>query len=110
MGQLDWPNHSMAVSASSFDHQIGEQTVLTYHEIRPSGSPYLYGVTQAQFQEHLSLLASSASWPSSGGQSPLMTFDDGHRSNFEQAFPLLEQFGLRATFFVLVGRVGGTDK
>lgn len=110
MGQLDWPKHSMGGSAYSFDQQIGEQSIFTYHEIQPSGSQYLYRVTQAQFQEHLSLLASSASRPSSGGQSPLITFDDGHRSNFEQAFPLLEQFGLKAIFFVLAGCVGRIDK
>ena len=97
MGQLEW--------AEPF-----EQSVLTYHEILCSGSQYLYGVTQAQFEEHLALLASLASRPSSGGQSPLITFDDGHGSNFEQAFPLLEQFGLKATFFVLVGSVGRIDK
>ena len=110
IGQLDWSNHSMAVSASPFDHPIGKQSVLTYHEIRPSGSPYLYGVTQAQFEKHLSLLASPAPRPSSGGQSALITFDDGHRSNFEQAFPLLEQSGLKAVFFVLAGCVGRIDK
>ena len=110
MGQPDLPNHSMAGSAYPFDDQIEGRSVLTYHEILPSGSQYLYRVTQAQFQEHLSLLASSASRPSSGEQSPLITFDDGHRSNFEQAFPLLEQFGLKAIFFVLAGCVGKSDK
>jgi len=110
MGQLDWPNRLMAGSAHSFGDQIGERSVLTYHEIRPSGSPYLYGVTQAQFQEHLTRLASAASRPSFVGQSAVITFDDGHRSNFEQAFPLLEQSGLKAVFFVLAGCVGRSDK
>lgn len=106
---LDWPNHSVAGSGSAnlFDGQSGEQCVLTYHEILPSGSQYLYRVSQAQFQEHLSLLASR---PSAGEQSPLITFDDGHRSNFEQAFPLLEQSGAKAVFFVLAGSVGRIDK
>jgi peptidoglycan/xylan/chitin deacetylase (PgdA/CDA1 family) len=109
-GQLDWRNHSMVGPAHSFDSQIGEKCVLTYHEILPWESQYLYRVTQAQFKEHLSLLASSTSRPSLEGQLPLITFDDGHRSNFEQAFPLLEQFGLKAAFFVLAGCVGRSDK
>ena len=107
--QVDGRNHPMAGPAHSFDG-IGEKCVLTYHEVLPSGSQYLYRVTQAQFQEHLSLLVSSTSGLGTGGQSPLITFDDGHRSNFEQAFPLLEQFGLKASFFVLAGCVGSDDK
>jgi peptidoglycan/xylan/chitin deacetylase (PgdA/CDA1 family) len=109
MIQRHEPNYSTAGSAYSFD-RIGDQSVLTYHEILPLGSQYLYGVTQAQFQEHLVVLASSASPLSSGKQAALITFDDGHRSNFEQAFPLLEQFGLKAVFFVLAGSVGKSDK
>jgi hypothetical protein len=101
MGQPDLPNHSMAGSAYPFDDQIEGRSVLTYHEILPSRSQYLYRVSQAPFQEHLSLLASSVSRPSSGEQSTLITFGDGHRSNFEQAFPLLEQFGMKAEFLLM---------
>ena len=108
--ELDWQSHSMTGPGHPFDEPNVHQTLFTYHEILPSGSQYLYRVTQAQFREHLSLLASSAAQPNSGGQSPLVTFDDGHRSNFEQAFPLLEEFGLKATFFVLAGCVGRIDK
>ena len=35
-----------------------------------------------------------------------ITFDDGNRSDFEIAVPILQQRGLRATFFVLADRVG----
>jgi len=96
--------------ALRFDDQIGKQWILTYHEILASGTQYLYGVTQAQFRGHLSLLASAAPRPSPGRPSPLITFDDGHRSNFERAFPLLEQFGLKATFFLVAGCIGKIDK
>jgi peptidoglycan/xylan/chitin deacetylase (PgdA/CDA1 family) len=37
---------------------------------------------------------------------PVVSFDDGHRSNYEHAFPMLEQFGVKATFFVLAGCIG----
>jgi len=95
---------------ATFGAQSGRKCVLTYHEILPASSAYLYRVTNAQFQAHVSLLSSRNSQSTSGEHAPLITFDDGHRSNFEQAFPLLEQFGLKATFFVLAGCLGGTDK
>jgi len=109
-GKLDLQNNSTADPAPSFHDRITEQWIWTYHEILPAGSQYLYGVTQAQFREHLSLLASAAPQSSPEKQSPLITFDDGHRSNFEQAFPLLEQFGLKAIFFLVAGCVGKIDK
>ncbi|MHC5184538.1 MAG: InlB B-repeat-containing protein, partial [Planctomycetota bacterium] len=31
-----------------------------------------------------------------------MTFDDGLRSQFENAFPLLQEYGLKATFFIYI--------
>jgi peptidoglycan/xylan/chitin deacetylase (PgdA/CDA1 family) len=106
---LDLQNKTTTGTPRGFDEGIGEQWIWTYHEIFPTGSQYRYGVTQAQFREHLALLA-SATPQSSERKSPLITFDDGHRSNFEQAFPLLEQFGLKATFFLVAGCVGNVDK
>jgi len=35
-----------------------------------------------------------------------ISFDDGNLSDYEQALPALLQRGLRATFFVLAGRIG----
>jgi peptidoglycan/xylan/chitin deacetylase (PgdA/CDA1 family) len=80
-------------------------TVLAYHEVLPSCSPYLYRLTMAQFQEHVSLFSSWCAGSDSGSQLVGITFDDGHRSNFECAYPALEQAGLKATFFILPGCV-----
>lgn len=31
----------------------------------------------------------------------LLTFDDGHRDHYTNAFPLLKEFGMKATFFII---------
>jgi peptidoglycan/xylan/chitin deacetylase (PgdA/CDA1 family) len=36
----------------------------------------------------------------------VITFDDGERNNFTQAFPVLQKFGFSAHFFVIVNRIG----
>lgn len=35
-----------------------------------------------------------------------MTFDDGLMSQFDHAFPLLQNHGLKATFFIVTGYIG----
>ncbi|HMA67291.1 MAG TPA: polysaccharide deacetylase family protein [Desulfosalsimonadaceae bacterium] len=39
----------------------------------------------------------------------VITLDDGYRSVWENALPLLEQFGYRATIFVATANVGGSN-
>ncbi len=39
----------------------------------------------------------------------ILTFDDGLRNNAEIVFPLLEKYGLKATFYVVSGLLSGTD-
>ena len=40
------------------------------------------------------------------GRAVLLTFDDGHVSNHDEALPILVECGLRATFFVTAGSIG----
>jgi peptidoglycan/xylan/chitin deacetylase (PgdA/CDA1 family) len=40
----------------------------------------------------------------------LITFDDGYLNNFTNAFPVLAEFGFRATLFVVVQTVGWENK
>jgi len=80
--------------------------VLTYHEIVPEQATSLYAVSSRQLEEHFRLLADWAS-PRHSHLPPLdVTFDDGHISHHRYALPLLDRFGLRATFFITAGWTG----
>jgi peptidoglycan/xylan/chitin deacetylase (PgdA/CDA1 family) len=104
--QLQTPGHLKTGQVSAPTSQRDRGWVLAYHEILPVPSEYLYSVSSQQFQEHACVFAPSASKIASGRCSPEITFDDGHRSHFEKAYPLLEKYGVRATFFVPAGCAG----
>jgi peptidoglycan/xylan/chitin deacetylase (PgdA/CDA1 family) len=76
---------------------------LTFHGIGSAARPLEPGesrvwVSQEQF---LSLLNAAVS-----RDDVAITFDDGNASDVEQALPALHTRGLRATFFVVAGRLG----
>jgi len=85
-----------------------QDCILTYHEIVPGDSTYIYRVTSSAFEEHLRFICSMRK-SASAERAPRITFDDGHVSNYENSFRLLEQFDLSAVFFVLAGRVGSSS-
>ena len=98
---LDHADHGNPKAAGD---SVERFCIFTYHEILPSDSTYLYRVTDSVFENHLSFI-SSVCKDTVAGAVPQITFDDGHRSNYENAFPILERFGLKGTIFVLAGRV-----
>lgn len=44
------------------------------------------------------------------GPSVMITFDDGERSLYRAAFPLLKKYGMKAVNFIVTGRVYETDR
>jgi peptidoglycan/xylan/chitin deacetylase (PgdA/CDA1 family) len=80
--------------------------VLAYHEVMPE-SNYAYCVTSGSFAEQLRLLASLKK---SASQCIQVTFDDGEKSQFHNALPLLTQYGFKATYFVTPGLIGTAAK
>lgn len=90
-----------------------------YHKVSASQSE---GLTisvvklEAQFQYlsengyrsyHLSELMNLVKLPSK--KSVVITFDDGYESQQEYVIPLLEKYGLKATFFIPLKYIGKTD-
>ncbi len=80
-------------------------TVLAYHEVIPGDATYRYALGCNDFEEHLQVAA-----PLQGGAAPqaalVLSFDDGHISNYVSALPLLEKYSCKAIFFVIVGQIG----
>lgn len=88
--------------------QSGNHAVLAYHEVMPE-SDYAYCVTSGLFAQHLALFDSVAEH--AGPKLPLqITFDDGERSQYLNAAPLLAEHGISATFFVTPGLIGTAAK
>lgn len=71
-----------------------------------------YTVSKDTFARHLRMAAanggahSARDWLADGVGAMLLTFDDGHVSNYALAYPLLKANGASADFFVNPGRVG----
>src|SRR3989449_10382072 len=100
--------------------------VLLYHKIDriPPGARYPRSyVTPERFEAQLAFLrrrgyesisfADYLSYRRGAGRLPrrpvIVTFDDGYRSNRDVALPLLQQYGFRATIFLVAERIGGTN-
>ena len=92
--------------------------VLTYHHIG-SGNDLLY-VSEADFERQLVYLrergyttisvAELAEGLSGRTKLPdrpiVLTFDDGYDDNYQAALPVLLRQGMRASFFVVTGKMG----
>lgn len=78
-------------------------TVLTYHEVLSGNVHSRYSVGCDQFDAHLGLIHQQHIL---SGREPSVTFDDGHLSNYQNALPLLQAKGIKATFFVTAGLIG----
>ena len=105
-----------AVPANELTAQV---PVLMYHHLT-DGEQNSATITPALFREHMEALADAGyqtvslaelrSYVYEGGSLPekpvLLTFDDGYESNYELAYPVLKEFGMKAAIFVIGSSVG----
>lgn len=99
--------------------------ILMYHAIEDqpganlSASEQLYVLPRHAFGEQMQylaengfqtmLLADLGKMKTIPPKSVVLTFDDGHRSNFSTAFPLLRDFRFRAEFFITTAWIDQPD-
>ena len=105
--RLDEENYQMMSSAG--DRMIGTFAI-GYHEVSVNVSEYYYSSSLTQFHEQLEMLAARCWFSSNPSGRCLVTFDDGYVSNYRHAFPLLERFGVKATFFVVADSIGSNPR
>ena len=88
----------------------GRSCILTYHSLDSSGS--VISVHPATFRQQIEFLIESGARivPLGAARdtpgSIAITFDDGFRNFFEHAFPVLREFRVPATVFVVSGYCG----
>lgn len=118
MSMRDWTRESLyrllylAVGKGS-----GVRLIFLYHSV---GADSPQSVPAPLFERQMKLLAERfqvvrlCDWPKeisekrAGPNIACVTFDDGYFDNYEVALPVLEQIGLRATFFITTSLLGKT--
>ena len=96
--------------------------VLMYHSVRPAADcrPSTSDVAVAEFRRQLDYLTSHhevvdlpavrESGGSNGGKKIALTFDDGYRDFYTNVRPLLHEYDVPATVFVVAGFVDDDDR
>lgn len=98
--------HTVDPGRRSQERGTSGKMIITYHEVVKEESRYLYSVSCSEFERHLSLVKKIANENLMGSRYPVVTFDDGHRSNYDLALPLLQKKDINAVFFVTTDWIG----
>jgi peptidoglycan/xylan/chitin deacetylase (PgdA/CDA1 family) len=94
--------------------------VLEYHSISTDGFEDQITIPKEKFIKHLDYLKENGyitMWLSEidtyqkqkmplPPRTVLLTFDDGYVNNYTELFPLLKQYNMKATLFMVLGRIG----
>ena len=94
--------------------------VLAYHQISPEFGTGFSNTTPKQFARHIRFLRDAnyssmslmdhVSGRVKNQPAVVITFDDAYSSVYENAFPILEQYGFSATVFPITKFVGGWNQ
>lgn len=88
--------------------------ILCYHRVNDETADYL-SVPVRQFREQIQFLAEEGYQTmglkdlmkgAAAPKSIVITFDDGFQDNYENAFPVLAEFGFSATIFCIAKKIG----
>ena len=100
--------------AKSFGYQDYGTRILCYHRVNDEKSDYL-SVSQTQFRVQMEFLKREG-YQSIGlgellngfvnGKHVVITFDDGYLDNYENAFPIMHQYGFSGTIFCIGNKLG----
>jgi peptidoglycan/xylan/chitin deacetylase (PgdA/CDA1 family) len=74
--------------------------ILAYHELSKIYDRDVYSISQKTFRRHAILVRSQH------GRQTCITFDDGHRSQYELATPILTEMAIPGLFFIVTSWVG----
>jgi peptidoglycan/xylan/chitin deacetylase (PgdA/CDA1 family) len=94
--------------------------ILYYHRVNDDNDPFFPSLPLAVFERQMRHIARRYEVVSlrglldhleSGSSSSVVaiTFDDGYRDNYENAFPVLHRFGLPATIFLTTGSLDSDE-
>jgi peptidoglycan/xylan/chitin deacetylase (PgdA/CDA1 family)/CelD/BcsL family acetyltransferase involved in cellulose biosynthesis len=90
--------------------------ILYYHRVNDDGDPFFPAISTVLFEQEMRYLARYYKVVSlsdlltrledgSPERTLAITFDDGYLDNYENAFPVLERYGLPATIFLTTGSI-----
>ncbi|HYI98573.1 MAG TPA: trifunctional glycosyltransferase/class I SAM-dependent methyltransferase/polysaccharide deacetylase [Thermoleophilaceae bacterium] len=121
-----WQGGTPTPTPGSGEPVSWELPILMYHRVAPTGHERLreWRLTPDQFEAQLHYLrtagygsASFEEWRQAAerheplpGRRVMLTFDDGYEDFAEHAYPLLRQYELEATVFLVSERVGLTNE
>ncbi|HYA12949.1 MAG TPA: polysaccharide deacetylase family protein [Syntrophales bacterium] len=111
--------HALKVSRNLILNLIDPPViVLLYHRVsKISEDSEMLAVSPEYFQQHLHHLKNNFpivrfedDWSKITSPSVAVTFDDGYADNVLEAFPILEEAGVPATFFISSGAIGSSHE
>jgi peptidoglycan/xylan/chitin deacetylase (PgdA/CDA1 family) len=94
--------------------------ILYYHRVNDDNDPFFPAISTELFEQemrflrrHYTVVSLSELLKRLTGKTAkpvvAITFDDGYRDNYQNAFPILERYGLSATIFLTTGSMDAGD-